>query len=843
MLKSFTRYARENPLGNRVLTAILFSSTCLACVATAVQLFVDYRHNMSGIELRMVDIKRSYPRTLADSLWNVDTQQTHTQIQGIASLPDIVSVQLKDAEGKMIEKAGAEQVNNALVVTQAFPIEYKKDASAAKVFLGTLVVTASVERIYTEIRNKAFIILGSQTAKTTLVAIFSLFIFNYLVSQHLSTVAAYARMLDLKHLDKILVLSRPPTKHPDELDVVVSAFNIMANSIKRDYEEIEKHKANLEILVDNRTQALAQKIAEKEEVITELNHEIQERLLAEREALNNEQRYRQLVEMLPDAIIVEVDQKITFFNDSTLTLLQAKTPQDIYDKSVIHFIPPEWHIIIKEHLKKSPHNKRMFECKLFRCDGSTVNVEMSQAIFYHKGQLAVQTVIHDITKHKHYEEQLLKQALHDALTGLPNRLLLSDRIENEINMAERLNQSVYIIFLDLDRFKYVNDTLGHDVGDSLLKTIAEKMAACLRKSDTLARLGGDEFVIVMGRISEEAMVFKFINRLIEAISSPNILNNHEITISASIGVSNYPNDGDDAVTLLKHADSAMYQAKLLEPGGVQQYSKEMHARVNEHLVMESRLHHAIERQELMLHYQPLLNLKTGHIVGAEALIRWNHPTLGLVPPLRFIPLAEETGLIVPIGKWVIRTACTQAKLWQEQGLPFLRISVNLSVQQLIRPGLENELEQILKETGLEPQYLELEITESASMVNPKQMIQLLQNLKAMGLKLAIDDFGTGYSNLSYLKELPVDHLKLDRVFVRDIVHSPKDAMLIRSMIEIAHNLDLNVIAEGVEEISQLKELKLYGCDEMQGYYFNPPVPVDVFEKIVSNHKPDTFGKV
>jgi len=362
------------------------------------------------------------------------------------------------------------------------------------------------------------------------------------------------------------------------------------------------------------------------------------------------------------------------------------------------------------------------------------------------------------------------------------------------------------------------------------------MSACARKSDTLARLGGDEFVLLLGNVSDEDAISSLIQRTIDRICEPMMLGNQEVSITCSIGLSMYPQDGKDAVTLLKYADTAMYYAKEQGRNSIQYYCAEMHARANEHLVMESLLRRALERHELLLYYQPQLSFVTGKIIGVEALLRWRHPELGLVPPARFIPLAEETGLIVSIGEWVTRSACAQVKAWQNAGLPAIRLSVNLSAQQLVRSTLETDVKHALQDVGLLPEYLELEITESMSMKDPERTVASLIKLKAMGVSIAIDDFGTGYSNLAYLKRFPVDRLKLDRSFVLDITRDSGGAELASAIIDLAHNLRLSVIAEGVEELGQMAQLAAYGCDEMQGYYFSPPVPAEAFAQMLQEGK-------
>jgi diguanylate cyclase (GGDEF)-like protein/PAS domain S-box-containing protein len=836
MLSSIANYSHENPLGRRVLAAILLCSTCLAFLATGLQLLFDYRHDVSIIEARMLEIEKSYLDSIGASMWSMDDQQTRKQLEGLGNLPDVVFVQLRDAEGKTLVQIGAPVQSHT--ITRKMPVKFLVDAATKQTSeLGTLTVIASLDRVYSDLRNKALVILVAQTTKTTIVAIFTLFIFAHLVSRHLSTLAGYARGLDISNLGAPLKLSRKSPPRPDELDVVVSAINEMAGSIKHDFDELSRYRAGLEELVDSRTAELAQKVTEKEEVISELNREIKEREAAEQTVRDNEERYRQLVEMSPDAIMIESDGKIVFVNSGTLRLLGATHPDQLLGMAMMDFVPQEWQEMAHDHMQRLlAHDKelRPFEAKIVRFDSSTVDVEVSRSVFQYQGLPAIQTVAHDITKHKHYEEQLRKQALHDGLTGLPNRSLLMDRLAQAIATAERQKHSIYVLFFDLDRFKYINDTLGHDAGDELLKTITARMSECVRKCDTLARLGGDEFVLLLGNIHSEDAVQRLTERIMEKISEPMILGNQEITITSSIGLSAYPKDGSDAMALLKYADTAMYRAKELGRNGFQRYSEEMHTRVNEHLVMESRLRRALEREELLLHYQPLLDLKTGKIIGAEALIRWQHPELGLVPPARFIPLAEETGLITSIGEWVTRTACAQAKAWQDAGLPPVRIAVNLSAQQLVRPDLESEVQLALAETGLDAKYLELEITESMSMNDPERMVALLLKFKAMGVGVSIDDFGTGYSNLAYLKRFPVDRLKLDRSFVRDITNDPQDAGLAEAIISLAHSMHLTVVAEGVEELGQLSQLLDYGCDEMQGYYFSAPVPADAFGRMLQS---------
>jgi diguanylate cyclase (GGDEF)-like protein/PAS domain S-box-containing protein len=439
----------------------------------------------------------------------------------------------------------------------------------------------------------------------------------------------------------------------------------------------------------------------------------------------------------------------------------------------------------------------------------------------------------DITSMKNYEEELEHQANHDALTGLANRSLLDDRLQQAIGYAARYEYQVWVVFIDLDRFKVVNDSLGHKAGDRLLNVVAERLHEVLRDTDTVARLGGDEFVLVLPERLEEKLTVHVVQRVLDTIVAPVTIDGNELFLTCSAGIAVYPVDGLDPEPLIEHADIAMYRAKERGRNNYQFYTPEMNQRARERLRLEGDLRSAIERAEFVLHYQPQVDLPGGRIVGMEALIRWQHPELGLLAPARFINLAEETGLIVPIGAWVLRTACAQAKAWQLAGHGDLRIAVNLSARQFSQQDLAQSILAVLEETGLAPHCLEIELTESLVMEDVEDAIGILRQLKAVGVLLSIDDFGTGYSSLSYLKRFPIDVLKIDQSFVRDITLDPDDAAIVLSIISLAHNLKLLVIAEGVETREQLDYLARHGCSQMQGYYFSQPVPAKAFEQLLS----------
>jgi len=440
----------------------------------------------------------------------------------------------------------------------------------------------------------------------------------------------------------------------------------------------------------------------------------------------------------------------------------------------------------------------------------------------------------DITARIKAESEIQQLINYDTLTGLPNRNLLHDRLKLSIAQAARDQHLVGILILDLDRFKGINDTLGHRAGDKLLMTVSKRLAACVRDSDTLARLGGDEFVVVLNNVLHEEAITIVSKKILAIISEPIYIDGHEIYTTVSIGIAVYPMNGEDSHTLLKHADLAMYQAKELDRNNFQFFSREMNIKVLERMMLENSMRKALEREEFFLVYQPQVDARSRRIVGMEALLRWNHPDLGLLVPDRFIYLAEETGFIIPIGEWVLRTACRQNKQWQDMGYEPMRVAVNLSGKQFDQLQLDESIAAILLETGLDPKWLEIEITESAIMKNPELSIGMLRKLKEMGITLAIDDFGTGYSSLSYLKHFPIRRLKIDRSFVRDIITNPDDAAIAEIIIAMAHTLKLDVIAEGVETRAQMEFLSFHNCVEMQGYLFSRPVRTEEFSKLLEN---------
>jgi diguanylate cyclase (GGDEF)-like protein/PAS domain S-box-containing protein len=473
-------------------------------------------------------------------------------------------------------------------------------------------------------------------------------------------------------------------------------------------------------------------------------------------------------------------------------------------------------------------------CVLVRRDGMEAAIEDSAApIHDRRGQVTgAVMVFHDVSTARALSHRMSHLAQHDSLTDLPNRSLLNDRLMQAIALARRRRQKLGVLFLDVDRFKHINDTLGHAVGDRLLQSIAQRLLACVRSSDTVSRQGGDEFVILLAEVTDAQDAAVSAEKIRVALGAPHKIDHHALYLTVSIGVVTYPDDGGDGETLLKNADFAMYHAKDNGRNGYQFFMPDMNLRAVERQALENGLRHAIERQELVLHYQPQTILASGAVIGAEALIRWHHPQRGLVPPALFIPVAEECGLIVPIGQWVLREACRQARAWCEAGMAPMRIAINLSTVELRDRDFVAGVRAILAETGLEPRHLELELTETFLLQDSKPTATVLQALKDMGVRLALDDFGTGYSSLSFLKRSPIDTLKIDQSFVRNLTTDADDASIVSAVISMGRSLQLRVVAEGVETREQLAFLQQQGCLEGQGNLFGSPMEGSEFTEFL-----------
>jgi diguanylate cyclase (GGDEF)-like protein/PAS domain S-box-containing protein len=474
------------------------------------------------------------------------------------------------------------------------------------------------------------------------------------------------------------------------------------------------------------------------------------------------------------------------------------------------------------------------DCMLIRRDGVEIPIEDSASPIHDRDGRPSGAVIvfHDVSAARAMTAQIAHSASHDVLTDLPNRVLLNDRVDQAIRLASRHNNKVALLFLDLDGFKHINDSLGHPVGDDLLKSIAVRLLECVRGSDTVSRQGGDEFVVLLSDVQHMNDIPLLATRMLRAVAETHLINRRDLHVTTSIGVSVYPDDGLDAVTLIKNADTAMYQAKESGRECYRFFTPAMNVRAVGRQSIEEDLRRALQRREFAVHYQPKVELRTGTITGAEALLRWTHLTRGTVSPAEFIPIAEDCGLILPIGAWVLREACEQAQAWADAGLPAMTMAVNVSALEFRNESFVENLLVILDETGLDPRSLELELTEGVLMKHAEAAATVLQTLRKRGIQVAIDDFGTGYSSLSYLRRFPVDELKIDQSFIRRVTTHTGDASIVTAILAMARSLKLRVVAEGVETLDELTFLNAHQCDEGQGYYFSRPVPAEKFVKLL-----------
>lgn len=563
--------------------------------------------------------------------------------------------------------------------------------------------------------------------------------------------------------------------------------------------------------------------------------DIRKRKQAERDLQESEDRYRKLIEHLPEAILVHVNGEIVLANEAAVALLGVPKVKQLLGKHILEIIHSDYVDISKIRLKMVSEKRKdlpLRQQKLIRYDGTYVDVEMSGTWLNYRGEGAVLSVIRDITERKRAEETINQLAYYDILTGLPNRVLFRERFMLELAHAQRNNHMLAVLFLDLDRFKSVNDTLGHSMGDDLLREIASRLKGVLRKVDTISRMGGDEFVVLLPEIHRVEDTVAITKKILSSLQKPFELNDNQLYITTSIGISIYPKDGESMDILVRNADAAMYRAKDTGGNGYYIFDSGVNCIVKERLQLLDGLRGALGKGQLFLEYQPRISTETGKINGVEVLLRWRHPEKGLIPPSKFISIAEETGMIIPIGEWVLWTACMKNKMWQDSGLSSIRTAVNLSARQLQLMDFPRTVEKILGETGLQPKYLELEVTEKALKSNIDISLSTVRRLKEMGVCISMDDFGTDYSCFNYLRDNEINILKIDRPMLDNLASNEKDRIILQSVISLAHQLGIEVTAEGVEKKEQLDILKKLCCDNIQGYIFSRPLSQQRFEEML-----------
>ncbi|GKU81973.1 bifunctional diguanylate cyclase/phosphodiesterase [Niallia sp. NCCP-28] len=593
-----------------------------------------------------------------------------------------------------------------------------------------------------------------------------------------------------------------------------------------------KSKEGNQVLVEGKVVPVASENGTVEKMVL-LAHDITKRKQFEKQLIESEERYRKLVEYSPETIFIHIDGKIVYVNNAGMRLAGVQHIEEVMGKNILDFVVPEDLEYAKNQIRKVEEmgETKLHDYQITRIDGTRLFVEALAFQTTYQENKAVQVIIRDITERKRAEERVRYLAYYDSLTGLPNRNFLFDYLNELLIAIKKDKQPIAVMFLDLDRFKMINDTLGHSYGDFLLQQVASRLKECLPKDSMIARYGGDEYVIVLQEKQLEA-ISRLSDRIIDKLAEPFFLRDRQMFISPSIGISMYPKNGDAAERLIKNADAAMYLAKEKGKNNYQFYTSSLNDRNSSKLELENGLRNAIKKHEFTLFYQPQIDLNTNKIIGLEALLRWKHPKYGFVSPAEFIPIAEETGLIVSIGKWALETACNQHKQWKEKGFSPMSIAVNVSALQFRHKDFVKTIEQIISNTKCRAGYLELEMTESV-MQHLGETTTIMNELKEIGVNLSIDDFGTGYSSLNYLRHFPIDTLKIDKSFVDEINNGKNGEIIVKTIIDLGNSLGFQVIAEGVENEQQASFLRQNNCHVGQGYFLSKPLPADQIEILFS----------
>ncbi len=916
------RSAANPGIGWRFAFYILLFSSIVTLLATALQLTVEYRRDVNGIEMQLDQIRGSYSQSLASSLWVASRQDLQLQLEGILRLPDMQYLEIVSDTNTAIATAGAPLAGQT--VMREFPLNFIYRGKA--VYLGKVRAVASLAGVYQRLQDEILVILAAQGVKTFLVSFFVLVLFQFLVGRHLKAIAAFSGRLQAGGLGVPLVLDRQPAAGEDELDLAVHALNAMRLRLKESYGQLQRSEERYRLVADATQDGLwdwdvaTGKVeygaawerllgyaAEEVEPVYSFWESrihpddcaaalraIQSHFQGNSRAISIEHRLRtkggdwkwflgrgQVVERTPEGKPLRAVGTISDISERKQADEQLQLSATVFDNVAEGIMITDAHANIlsvnrafseitdhpsgdvighNPHFLSSGHHDAEFYRALWASLNSTGQWQGEiwdrrkngklylkwlsiKAVKDAKGDLAHYVgIFSDITALKENEARILHLAHHDALTGLPNRYLLQDRLNRALASAERDKSQVAMLFLDLDRFKIINDSLGHAVGDQLLKMVAERLEKCVRLSDTVSRLGGDEFLVILPQLRESETVARIAQKILDSLLQPFDIAGHAITSTFSIGISFYPNDGNDFATLLQMADTALGNAKASGRNTYQFFTQNMNVHALDRLNMENCLRNALERNELSLHYQPQVDLRSGLVIGAEALLRWNSAELGSVSPVQFIPIAEDSGLIFSIGKWVLQQACRQMRAWLDAGYPEIVVAVNISSTQFRRGDLVATVAEAIQLSGINPGSIELELTESVLMQDSDLVMNTLAKLKAVGVMLSIDDFGTGYSSLSYLKRFSVDKLKIDQSFVRDLAVDKDDSAIVLAVIQLGRSLKLKTIAEGVETEEQLAFLRDRGCHEAQGYLISRPVPAQEFVSFLENRQQIEPGK-
>ena len=748
---------------------------------------------------------------IAESLANLMVAYDYSNIESLAErivkLQDVQQIKVLNRAGRIMSSRNNSNYNpNSKGVVFISSVDFLGNA------IGSVELTLSLERLEQKIadtyRNIIFVLIS-------FAILFGGLIYtavSILVVKPLSHLSDAANQLALGDFSAVL-----PPDTGDELGQMVRAFSTMRESRKGVEKELNDLNTGLEAIVEKRVAELKDSETYVRAVIDNVNEGI---------------------------IVMDGSGTIMSFNPAAEKIFGYSDTEIIQNsfKNLISGENAELSGIYKSYSEESSSDSPLGitrEVVGLRKDFSAFPLELKTSQIRIQNNLLFITAARDITERKDAEQRINYMASHDSLTKLPNRTLLQDRIQQTLAHNNRRDQKAAVIFVDLDKFKTINDTLGHDIGDGLLQEASARLVSSVRSEDTVARQGGDEFIILLSTISHPEDAGVIAQKILDSITRPFIIKGKELHIGASIGISIFPEDGVDMETLLKNSDIAMYHAKESGRGNYQFFSSEMNEHATEKQSMISDLRHAAERGELFLVYQPVVDMQSGKIASMEVLLRWKHPEKGMISPVKFIPLAEESGLILPIGDWVIRTACEQLKHWQNQGYEVPRLAINLSAKQFRQKLLASNIEKILKETQIEARYIGFEVTESMLLQNIEEVVETLLKLSYMGLEISIDDFGTGYSSLSYLKRLPINKLKIDKSFIDDLATHPDAAAIVKAIIAMAHGLSMKVVTEGVETQDQLDFLRLHGCEQYQGYIFSKPI---TSTEIVAKFERRTFAE-
>ncbi len=785
---------KRHRLGYRLLGTIVLASALLALLTTAVQLYGDYRRELGAIDEQLAQVERSALDSLADSLWSFNETQLQLQLNGLLQGRDVQHVQVRLTDGSTAE-AGTRPAAGHSIVERHYPLRYSR--AGQPVPLGTLTVVVGLDGVHRRLLDRAIVILVSESAKTLVIALLILLLVNRGITRHLVRMADYARELSLDQLGRPLKLKRKPGPAPDELDLVASALNDMSQALAAELERraaVDTERAQLSDAFEHQ-RFLLQAIVDNTPAVVFVK-DLQSRFL-----LVN-RRYREV------------------FSEGREVI--GHTPEEVLPDRATE-------ALITDQRAMRSEDPVEYELKAMQHDGEHTYLAQKFPLRRADGELfAIGCIATDITERKRTEERIRYLAQHDALTGLPNRLLLRDRITQAITRARRSGMQAGVMFIDLDHFKNINDSLGHKAGDSLLEAMSQRLEHCLREGDTVARLGGDEFVVCLPELRSPHDAMPVADKVLEALRQPVQVGTDLLHVTGSAGIAVFPSDGDDAEALMRAADAAMYHAKEKGRNNVQFFTARLNEAAQQRLSIATRLHLGLQGGEFEMHFQPQVDLVSGRVLAAEALIRWHQADGTVVPPNDFIRVAEETGLILPLGEWILRESCRQAARWHAAGHADVSVAVNLSPQQFLRPGFADFAARVLHETGLPPSAVELEITEGVLMMKSPENMATLHQLAALGLRLAIDDFGTGYSSLAYLQRFPVHGVKIDRSFIDGIGDDANDTAIVTAVIAMAHSLHLQVVAEGVETERQVGFLKAHGCRVGQGYHFSHALPADDF---------------